>query len=95
MYAGATIKNCILWDNGDDLENCTATYSCVEENSDDNPLLDSSYHISSSLSPCVDTGTNSAVTAGDVDIDEDYRIIDGDGDETAIVDIGADEYVPE
>ena len=26
-----TIKNCILWDNGDDLFNCSATYSCIQD----------------------------------------------------------------
>jgi hypothetical protein len=25
------IRNCILWGNGDDLYNCTATYSCIED----------------------------------------------------------------
>ncbi len=26
------ITNCILWGNGDDLYNCSATYSCIEDN---------------------------------------------------------------
>ncbi len=26
------ISNCILWGNGDDLYNCSATYSCIEDN---------------------------------------------------------------
>ncbi|NQT88757.1 right-handed parallel beta-helix repeat-containing protein, partial [bacterium] len=28
---GPTIANCILWGNGDDLRNCTATYSCISD----------------------------------------------------------------
>jgi len=32
-FGGAepTITNCILWGNGDDLYNCSATYSCIED----------------------------------------------------------------
>ncbi|NQT83386.1 right-handed parallel beta-helix repeat-containing protein [bacterium] len=26
-----TIANCVLWENGDDLYNCQATYSCIED----------------------------------------------------------------
>jgi hypothetical protein len=26
-----TVRNCILWDNGDDLDGCSATYSCIED----------------------------------------------------------------
>jgi len=29
------IRNCILWDNGDELKGCTATYSCVKDNDTD------------------------------------------------------------
>jgi parallel beta-helix repeat protein len=25
------ISNCILWDNGDDLANCSASYSCIKD----------------------------------------------------------------
>ncbi len=30
MAGSATITNCILWGNGNELENCQATYSCIE-----------------------------------------------------------------
>jgi parallel beta-helix repeat protein len=31
-YAGCEkITNCIIWDNGDDLDNCSATYSCIQD----------------------------------------------------------------
>lgn len=48
-------------------------------------------------SPCIDAGTNSPpifLGAGREDYEKDDRKIDGDGDSTATVDIGADEYEP-
>jgi hypothetical protein len=42
--------------------------------------------------PVIDAGHNSACPLLTEDIDGDNRVIDGDGDETPIVDIGADEY---
>lgn len=44
-------------------------------------------------SPCIDTGTNSAPRLPEDDFDSDPRIIDGDNDSTATVDIGADEFI--
>ncbi len=44
-------------------------------------------------SPCIDAGTNDAPKLPDKDFEDDPRIIDGDNDGTATVDIGADEYV--
>jgi len=29
--ACAQIKNCVIWNNGDDLENCSASFSCIED----------------------------------------------------------------
>jgi predicted outer membrane repeat protein len=45
-------------------------------------------------SPCVDAGDNGLV-AGQLDVDGDARILDGDLDAAAIVDIGADEVLVE
>jgi len=42
-------------------------------------------------SPCIDAGDNNAPGIPATDIDGDQRIIDGDNDGTATVDIGADE----
>ena len=42
-------------------------------------------------SPCVDRGRNTAKELPPDDFDNDPRIIDGDNDGTATVDIGADE----
>jgi parallel beta-helix repeat protein len=99
-HSSLTIINNILWGNGDDLYNCSATYSCIEDNDSgtgnihtDPNFVDADYHIASD-SPCIDVGNNSAVTSGDKDIDGDDRIIDGGGDPNAIVDMGADEYKP-
>jgi predicted outer membrane repeat protein len=44
-------------------------------------------------SPCIDAGDNLAVPASvDVDLDDKARFIDGDGNGTVIVDMGAYEY---
>jgi hypothetical protein len=43
-------------------------------------------------SPCIDKGDPNADYNGETDIDGENRIIDGDSNGTAIVDIGADEY---
>jgi hypothetical protein len=46
-------------------------------------------------SPCIDTGSNDAVP-DDVttDLDGNLRIVDGDGDDVATVDMGAYEFQP-
>jgi hypothetical protein len=49
-------------------------------------------HLQSS-SPCIDTGSNVAPGLPATDFEGDPRKIDGDGDGTAIADMGADEYV--
>lgn len=43
-------------------------------------------------SPCIDTGDNSAPSIPATDIDGGSRIVDGDGNSTAVVDMGADEF---
>lgn len=45
-------------------------------------------------SPAIDTGNNIAINLPQTDFDGDNRIIDGDENGTATVDMGADEFVP-
>jgi len=54
--------------------------------------LDDDLHLADT-SPCIDAGDNSLVPSGlDEDLDGNPRIVDGDSDSTATVDIGAYEY---
>ena len=45
-------------------------------------------------SPCIDTGSNSALALSTTDFEGDQRILDGDNDGTATADMGVDEFVP-
>ena len=49
------------------------------------------YHLQQG-SPSIDTGDNQALNLPDTDLDGDPRILDGNGDENAIVDMGVDEF---
>ncbi len=51
------------------------------------------YHLTEN-SPCIDQGSNDAPDLPDTDFEGDLRIIDGDGNTTATVDMGTDEYMP-
>ncbi len=91
------ILNCIIWDNGDDLYNCSATFSCIKDNDtgDYNIHVDPDFmnietdpndlHISEN-SPCKDKGDSNDISDTEIDIDGEGRIKYGK------VDIGADEY---
>jgi len=54
---------------------------------DEDIWFDGDYHLLP-VSPCIDTGDNSVVTTA-TDLDGNPRIIDGDGDGEAFVDMGA------
>ncbi|MHC4866303.1 MAG: S8 family serine peptidase [Planctomycetota bacterium] len=96
-YSGSqpTISNCIIWDNGDDLNGCSATYSCIEDGdsgtgniSDDPCFFDYNsrdLHLTWS-SPCIDSGDPNGDYTGEKDIDGEDRVIDGR------VEMGADEF---
>jgi len=90
------ISNCILWNNGYDLDNCSATYSCIEDydpctgNIHCDPCFvdaaNNDYHLRD-VSPCIDAGD--PCFSGDpceVDIDGDPRVLN------VRVDMGADEF---
>ena len=99
-----SISNCILWDNVDDLYDCTATYSCIEDCDDaggagnicgdaNDPLFvddaNDNFHLDPN-SPCIDIGDSNGDYDGELDIDGQPRVM------VTEVDIGADEaaYLP-
>ena len=68
------------------------------DNIDSDPLFvnpaTGDFHLQSD-SPCIDVGNNSAAGIPTFDFEGDPRIVDGDNDLTATVDMGADEYLPD
>jgi len=60
------------------------------DNIDQDPLLSAAFHLQVD-SPCIDTGKNDAAGLPDYDFEGDLRILDGNDDGTAVVDMGADE----
>jgi len=99
----ADVSNCIVWGNGYSLSGCSATYCCIEDldegtgNIDLNPLFyddpcdPNNYHLGVG-SPCIDAGDAEYADGNETDIDGEARVMDGDANGTAIVDMGADEY---
>jgi len=88
-----TVIDCIIWDNDDDLRNCTATYCCIEDldagvwNIHDNPLfvpgpLGDYYLDPASL--CINAGSQSAAAAG---LDDRTTQIDNSPD-ASMLDMG-------
>jgi parallel beta-helix repeat protein len=78
---------------------CYMSSGCTTDeagNMDSVPLFVSATDLRlQTTSPCVDTGSNSAVPASaDTDLDGNPRIVDGNGDNATIVDMGAYEYQP-
>lgn len=89
----SSIKNSITWRNlKDGTENNydLSTFATMETCCTTNPLfVDAQYRLSAT-SPCIDAGVNLPGVTND--IDGFPRPWDGDGDGTAIADIGAHEY---
>ena len=104
FYSSPTVTNCILW--GDTLPEIynaiysspQVTYCDVQEgyagtgNINGLPMLTPDFHLLIG-SPCIDTGDNNAPSLPAKDFDGNSRILDGDGNGTATVDMGADEYL--
>jgi parallel beta-helix repeat protein len=100
-----TLTNCILWaDSPDEVENAgstpSVTYSDVQGgytgtgNINADPLFvdpgSGGFHLGPG-SPCIDAGDNEAPNLPPYDFEGDLRIVDGDRDGAAIVDMGVDE----
>jgi hypothetical protein len=100
------ILNCIIWGNTSSTspQMCECdepTYSCIQDwwwgegNISDDPRFVNStegdYHLSR-YSPCIDVGKNEDWMLDAVDLDGNPRLMDGDGDEVEVVDIGAYEF---
>jgi hypothetical protein len=100
-----TVVNSISWGNHPEEiwgGTPTVTYSNIqggyegEGNIDQDPLwVDAEggdYHLGIG-SPCIDAGTNDAMLLPEYDFEGDPRVLDGDGDGLAVVDMGIDESV--
>jgi len=103
------VTNTIVWGNTalsdpniyDTSGSIDVSYSDVEGgwpgtgNIDLDPLFadpsSGDYHLADG-SPCTDVGNNASATG--LDIDGDSRTVDGDCDLAAVVDMGADEFIP-
>jgi parallel beta helix pectate lyase-like protein len=82
-----TITNCIIWGNGDDLYNCSATYSNIEDGdagtgniSTDPEFAGDGYHLMWN-SPCIDVGTDTDAPGDDIDSETRADTIDMGCDE--------------
>jgi parallel beta-helix repeat protein len=103
-YGSPILKNCILWGDTPDEIDATAavTYSDIQGgyagqgNINANPLwvdpANGDFHLAAG-SPCIDAGTNDAPYLPPYDFEGDPRVMDGDGDGDAIVDMGVDEVL--
>ncbi len=105
---GPNIINSILWYNSTPQiyngpsSKTTVTYSDVQGgypgtgNIDQDPAFvdtSSGNYALGTGSPCIDAGSNAAVTVP-VDLAGNPRIADGDGNASAVVDMGAFEFIP-
>jgi len=105
-FGSPAITNSILWgDSPDEIANGSGgepvvTYSDIlggydgDGNIDADPLFvdpaSGDYHLGPS-SPCIDAGTNDAPNLPAYDFEGDPRVVDGNGDGIAVVDMGVDE----
>lgn len=89
------ISNCIIWNNNDELESCTATYSCIRNIIDANGtgnIIDSPQFIDDPnidcrlmrSSPCINAGDPNGTYTNEKDIEGETR-------EAGNIDMGADE----
>jgi uncharacterized repeat protein (TIGR01451 family) len=103
------MTNCILWDSGNHDMITSPNESIIKycdikggypglNNIDSDPLFvdaaNRNFHLQSG-SPCIDAGDNEASDIPDKDFEDDPRIVDGDGNGLATVDMGVDELLPD
>jgi hypothetical protein len=100
------LTNCIVWPDNISGGTPIINYSCIPSggwsgtgNIHSNPLFvnagNSNYRLRKEDSPCIDTGTNYPPGGLlETDIEGKPRLIDGNGDTVATVDMGAYEYTP-
>lgn len=91
-YSSATITYDNVWNNsGGNYYGCSPGTGCISED----PLFvdptTGDYHLQQS-SPCIDAGDNDALGLPELDFDGNPRILDGNGDGIAVVDMGPFEY---
>lgn len=95
-----SVRDTILWDNGDDVDGPVTLAYCDVEDGDGagtdgnvsvDPLFAAGGHRLSAGSPVIDLA-DPAWGPGGIDLDVDPRRLDGDGDGVARLDMGADEH---
>jgi parallel beta-helix repeat protein len=103
VYVGPEIDNCIIWGHSvaqiDGSFN--ATYCCIQGGYEGNGNISTDpcfvdadsndYHLGPN-SPCIDKGKPNSTEPNETDLDGEDRVMDGDYNNIAIVDIGSDEY---
>jgi predicted outer membrane repeat protein len=91
VASGVSLLNCDISNNFNDIEYSVSMTDCIHVA----PLFagPDDYSLQAS-SPCIDTGNNDYMV-GYKDLAGQYRPLDGDGDATATVDMGAYEFCPE
>ena len=108
-YSMPTLTNCIVWSNWPDQISFESSlvivnYSDVhggypgDSNIASDPLFvdpdNGDFHLGAG-SPCIDAGNNAAPSLPEYDFEGDDRVVDGDLDGVAKVDMGADEALPQ
>ena len=85
-----------VWNNtalsGPNYYGCSAGTGCIDADPLFMNLGVGDYHLQSG-SPCIDTGDNNAPGLPSFDFDGNARIVDGDGDGIAVVDMGPFEFL--
>ena len=97
-FGSTPVSNSIIWANDDDLYGSfSKSYNCIEDDGDDDPCFVDYTLLNYNLDPCslcIDAGDPNGTHTGELDINFETRVVDGDSDGNDVVDIGGDEYDP-